>query len=204
MSSDKVGCIICSRIISWPAFYKHIFSCAHKNDIKNALFRSKTTIMRDIDKDKPVSLYFKNASKRYNICFPCRTMKKTLYNDTPKAHICDKGAENRKIIKELLTSMTEPVREEVVEEVSSEEVILLRETVKKLEGDAKKAKKLDHRALDMKDALSSVMSDLREKDFELFKDKMVEMKREYSLAFEVIYKELGGVEGHESEFNEED
>jgi len=207
--ADTTACVICTKPkdYSYASIHKHHFSNAHANDIKNALFTRKTLILSNIQNEKPISIYFKSPNKCFYICIPCSYLKPTTYRDGPKEHNCGNSAKNRELIKDILTNMTERIKkegEEVVEEVSSEEVILLRETVKKLEEDTKKAKKIDHRALDMKDALFSVMSDLREKDFELFKDKMTEMKREYSLAFEVIYKELGGVEGHESEFNEED
>ena len=203
--SDTTACPICAKTVSYAGINKHCFSNAHANDIKNALFTRKTLILSNIENEKPVSIYFKSPNKCYYLCIPCSYLKPTTYLDGPKEHKCCNSVKNKELIKDILTNMTERIKkegEEVVEEVSSEEVILLRETVKKLEEDSKKAKKIDHRALDMKDALFSVMSDLREKDFELFKDKMVEMKREYSLAFEVIYKELGGKEGHEDEFEE--
>jgi len=172
--------------------HKHCFSKTHTDDIKNALFKIKPTILLYIDKDKPISIYFKSPSKRYNICYPCKYLGSSM-----KPHVCDKGAENRKIIKEILTNMTEPIKKEKEEDEGEEE-----ETKSKKEFERVSA--IAERVFDMEDALYGFLSELQESDFDSFKYKMIKLKRDFPKAFEAMYKQLGGEEGEEGFYDEEE
>ena len=185
---NHTSCCICTKSVSFQNIHKHIFSRAHEDNIKNALFKIKPSILLYIDKDKPISIYFKSPSKRYNICYPCKYLGSTM-----KPHVCDKGAENRKIIKEILTNMTELIKKDEVEVVEDS-------TSKK---EFERVSAIAERVFDMEDALYGILSKLQESDFDSFKNEMITLKRDYPKAFEAMYKQLGGEEGEEGFYDEE-
>jgi len=119
-------------------------------------------------------------------------------------HICKKEEENRKIIKELLNSMTEPIMREgeentvdLVIEAKPGELATLNLKVKRLQTIA-------DRVIDMEDILSDMLEELKEKDFESFKNRMIKIKSNSYEVFSKMYKQLGGEEGKEWEFDEVD
>jgi predicted nucleic acid-binding OB-fold protein len=119
-------------------------------------------------------------------------------------HICKHEAENRKIIKELLNSMTEPIMREgedntvdLVIEAKPGELATLNLKVKRLQTIA-------DIVIDMEDILSDMLEELKEKDFESFKSRMIKIKSNSYEVFSKMYKQLGGEEGKEGEFDEVD
>ena len=199
MSSNHTSCCICTKTVSFPGIGKHLFSKTHRDDLKNALFKRKSLILSHIDKAKPVSIFFKSASKCFNICYPCKYLGNSM-ND----HICKKEEENRKIIKEILTTMTEPIMREgedntvdLVIEAKPGELATLNLKVKRLQTIA-------DIVIDMEDILSDMLEELKEKDFESFKSRMIKIKSNSYEVFSKMYKQLGGEEGKEGEFDEVD
>jgi hypothetical protein len=119
-------------------------------------------------------------------------------------HICKHEAENRKIIKELLNSMTEPIMREgedntvdLVIEAKPGELATLKLTIKRLQ-------LIADTALDTEDILSDMLEELKENDFESFKNRMIKIKSSNYKVFSKMYKQLGGEEGKEGEFDEVD
>lgn len=199
MSSNPTSCCICTKSVSFQGINKHLFSKTHRDDLKNALFKRKNLILSHIDKAKPVSIFFKSPSKCFNICYPCKYLGNTM-ND----HICKHEAENRKIIKELLNSMTEPIMREgedntvdLVIEAKPGELATLKLTIKRLQ-------LIADTALDTEDILSDMLEELKENDFESFKNRMIKIKSSNYKVFSKMYKQLGGEEGKEGEFDEVD
>ena len=206
MSSNHTSCCICTKTVSFPGIGKHLFSKTHRDDLKNALFKRKSLILSHIDKAKPVSIFFKSASKCFNICYPCKYLGNSM-ND----HICKKEEENRKIIKEILTTMTEPIMREgeektvdLVIEAKPGELATLNLKVKRLQATIDRLQPVANTALDTEDALSDMLEELKEKDFESFKNRMIKIKSKSYEVFSKMYKQLGGEEGKEGEFDEVD
>jgi hypothetical protein len=117
-------------------------------------------------------------------------------------HICKHEAENRKIIKEILTDMTEPIVKEgetvdLVIEAKPGELTILNMRVKRLQ-------LIADRVIDMEDILSDMLEELKENDFESFKSRMIKIKSSSYEVFSKMYKQLGGEEGKEGEFDEVD
>ena len=184
---NHTKCPICTKDVSFPGLNKHLFSAAHADDLKNALFKRKATIIT-FAKIKPVSICFKSQSKNYYLCYPCKHLSTTL-----KPHDCSKAEENLKIIKELLNKMTEPTVKEEDEFISTKEVDALKKRVDHLQSIA-------DRALDAEDALSDILSKIKDQDFESFKSHMTNIKLSYPELFQKVYSSLGGEEGREDEF----
>ena len=206
MSSNPTSCCICTKKVSFQGINKHFFSKTHRDDLKNALFKRKALILSQIDKAKPISIFFKSQSKCFNICYPCKYLGNTM-ND----HTCKKEEENRKIIKEILNSMTEPIMREgeektidLVIEAKPGELATLNMKVKRLQGTVDRLQAVADRALDLQDILSAMLEELKENDFESFKSRMIKIKRDNPEIFSKMYKELGGEEGKEDEFDEVD
>lgn len=186
---NHTKCPICTKNVSYQNMHKHLFSVAHEDDLKNALFKRKATIIT-FAKTKPVSICFKSQSKNYYLCYPCKHLSTTL-----KPHDCSKAEENLKIIKELLNKMTEPTVKEEDEFISTKEVDSLKKRVDQLQDIA-------DRALDAEDALSDILSEIQKDNFDSFKAHMTNIKSSYPVLFEKLYKSLGGEEGREDEFEE--
>jgi hypothetical protein len=126
-------------------------------------------------------------------------------------HICKKEEENRKIIKEILTTMTEPIMREgeektidLVIEAKPGELATLNLKVKRLQATIDRLQTVANTALDTEDALSDMLEELKEKDFESFKNRMIKIKSNSYEVFSKMYKQLGGEEGKEGEFDEVD
>jgi hypothetical protein len=126
-------------------------------------------------------------------------------------HICKKEEENRKIIKEILTTMTEPIMREgeektvdLVIEAKPGELATLNLKVKRLQATIDRLQPVANTALDTEDALSDMLEELKEKDFESFKNRMIKIKSKSYEVFSKMYKQLGGEEGKEGEFDEVD
>ena len=188
---NHTKCFICTKDVSYQNMHKHLFSAAHSDDIKNALFKSKTYIL-SLSKPQPILINFKTKSKSFYLCYPCKHLNTAL-----KPHNCNKTEENFKIIKDILNNMTEPtVKEDVKETVSTEEVDVLKKKVNQLQSIA-------DRALDTEDALTDILSTIRDQNFESFKSHMTHIKSSYPDVFNKVYTSLGGEEGQEDEFDEE-
>jgi DNA-binding ferritin-like protein (Dps family) len=83
----------------------------------------------------------------------------------------------------------------------TEEILILKKTIELLEKKDALNKKLVDRAFDIQDILLSILTDKQNKDFDSFKECMSTMKKDYPEVFEVMYRDLGGDQGKEDEFD---
>jgi len=83
----------------------------------------------------------------------------------------------------------------------TEDIPALKKKIEVLEKKEALNKKLVDRAFDIQDILLSILTDKQNKDFDSFKECMCTMKKNYPEVFEVMYRDLGGDQGKEDEFD---
>jgi len=205
--------------VSYQGINKHYFSASHHNDLCNALFKRKTMILEwisEYEKGKKagasfVPIYFKSPSKCYTICYPCKYLGPNI-----KEHKCNKMGDNCKKIKDILTNMTEaitapfppspcsstPSSTPSTPRSGDDEVTALKKRIDILEKREATNKKIIDRAMDTQEVLWSILSEKQTLDFESFTKYMTSMKKDYPEVFAVMYRDLGGEEGKEDEYDE--